>query len=309
MVAVCDNQTRKSCNDSNVPYPVTAGVCFLENSGRLFAVSGASCVGPFQLSRGAAREMGLRVDDEVDERYDLEKNVAGGVKYLEKLYTRDTATAGSWLLTTTGYCWGTGNISSAIRRYMSIKSLKGNGNGKGEFRDLTHGGNEISAQDVVATLRKDKYDSKDYPYLAPAGSVLVLVARDWSRNVINIIDSLELSALASDSGFNAVSVLAHYESVKNHGRENSDELVSSLKENLATGTSLKDSLAMLPDDVHQHMLEQLGLSAFMTGWRTRSWKSIERSIKHKDPVSVLCSVVEHETKARIKEHLAERNKE
>ena len=56
-----------------------------ESSFRGDAVSHAGAAGVIQLMPDTAREMGLTVNDKVDERFDVEKNLNAGFKYLSKV--------------------------------------------------------------------------------------------------------------------------------------------------------------------------------------------------------------------------------
>lgn len=77
--------------------------------------------GILQLLPLAAREMGLRIDEKIDERMDMEKNINAGVRYLARLRNR----FGSWGLALIAYCEGpTKLVDQICRNYPEIESQK-----------------------------------------------------------------------------------------------------------------------------------------------------------------------------------------
>ncbi len=66
--------------DKNLLYAVFAA----ESKGKLRANSRVGAKGPAQLMKGTAKEMGLKIDDVVDERYDPGKSLIAGAEYLNK---------------------------------------------------------------------------------------------------------------------------------------------------------------------------------------------------------------------------------
>ncbi len=80
------------------------------------AVSPRGAGGLWQLMPDTARELGLRVDEEVDERFDPVKSTRSAVRHLKDLYKR----FGNWLLVLIAYNWGEGNV----RRVGAEKILK-----------------------------------------------------------------------------------------------------------------------------------------------------------------------------------------
>ncbi|MCO5284795.1 MAG: lytic transglycosylase domain-containing protein [Chitinophagaceae bacterium] len=76
------------------------------------ALSIAGARGPWQFMPGTAREYGLRVGAEIDERTDYEKSTRAAAKYLLNLY-KDL---NDWLLVIAAYNGGTGRVQTAIRK-------------------------------------------------------------------------------------------------------------------------------------------------------------------------------------------------
>ena len=76
------------------------------------AVSSAGATGLWQLMRGTAADLGLRMDYYVDERRDPERATEAALEYLSYLYRRFD----SWELALAAYNCGGGTVSKAIRR-------------------------------------------------------------------------------------------------------------------------------------------------------------------------------------------------
>ena len=77
------------------------------------AVSPAGAVGMWQIMKNTARELGLEVNNEVDERYHVEKSTLAAAKYLKKAYDK----FGSWTLAAASYNAGFNMLS----RQMNIQ--------------------------------------------------------------------------------------------------------------------------------------------------------------------------------------------
>ncbi len=71
----------------------------LAESGMLNAISPAGAVGVWQFLRGTARDYGLEVNEEVDERYHLEKSTVAACRFLLESYTK----YGSWTMAAASY--------------------------------------------------------------------------------------------------------------------------------------------------------------------------------------------------------------
>ena len=93
-----------------------------ESALRPYATSHVGAGGLWQLMPGTARELGLTVDDVLDERLDPELGCAAGLKYLKIQYERYE----DWSLALAAYNCGPGNVNKALRRsrgrdYWSIR--------------------------------------------------------------------------------------------------------------------------------------------------------------------------------------------
>ncbi len=76
------------------------------------ALSPVKAAGFWQLMPETAKELGLKVNDEVDERYDIEKATIAACKYLNRAYKK----YGDWLLVAASYNAGMGRISRELNR-------------------------------------------------------------------------------------------------------------------------------------------------------------------------------------------------
>lgn len=84
----------------------------VESALRSWAVSPVGAGGLWQLMPGTARELGLVVNDELDERLDPTLGCAAGIDYLKMQYER----YGDWAVALAAYNAGPGNVNRAIRR-------------------------------------------------------------------------------------------------------------------------------------------------------------------------------------------------
>jgi hypothetical protein len=72
------------------------------------ATSSAGAKGIWQFMKGTAQQMGLEVNDEIDERFHLEKSTEAACKFLKNLYKKH----GSWSLVAAAYNQGGGRLTS-----------------------------------------------------------------------------------------------------------------------------------------------------------------------------------------------------
>lgn len=86
-------------------------------SGLQNVVSPAGATGFWQIMKATGKEYGLEVNDNVDERYHLEKSTEVACRYLKKYKEK----YGSWTLAAAAYNAGTG----AIDRFMSVQQAGG----------------------------------------------------------------------------------------------------------------------------------------------------------------------------------------
>ncbi len=84
-------------------------------SGLSNVVSPAGATGFWQLMKGTAKDYGLEVDNEIDERYHLEKSTETACAYLQKSYQ----TYGNWTLAAASYNAGQNGINRQIDRQKS----------------------------------------------------------------------------------------------------------------------------------------------------------------------------------------------
>jgi membrane-bound lytic murein transglycosylase D len=81
-------------------------------SGLTNVVSPAGAAGYWQFMKDAAKEYGLEVNDEVDERYHVEKSTEAACRFLKAAYTKH----GSWSLAAASYNLGMGGVNRQITR-------------------------------------------------------------------------------------------------------------------------------------------------------------------------------------------------
>ncbi|MFP4365475.1 MAG: lytic transglycosylase domain-containing protein [Bacteroidales bacterium] len=82
----------------------------LAESGMTNAVSPAGAVGFWQFLRGTARDYGLEVNEEVDERYHIEKSTEAACRFLLESYT----TYGNWTMAAASYNAGRRGMNNQI---------------------------------------------------------------------------------------------------------------------------------------------------------------------------------------------------
>lgn len=80
------------------------------------AISPSGAVGVWQIMKNTGEELGLEINNEVDERYNIEKSTAAAAAYLQKAYNK----FGSWTLAAASYNGG----SSMLSKQMDIQKEK-----------------------------------------------------------------------------------------------------------------------------------------------------------------------------------------
>ncbi|UAY52402.1 lytic transglycosylase domain-containing protein [Ferruginibacter albus] len=87
-------------------------VAVIESNLQTQALSNKGACGPWQLMPGTARQLGLTINNYVDERTDYYKSTNAAAKYLLSLYGQFH----DWLLVMAAYNGGAGRVSSAIKK-------------------------------------------------------------------------------------------------------------------------------------------------------------------------------------------------
>lgn len=85
-------------------------LCVAE-SGFTNVVSPAGATGFWQFMEGTAKKYGLVINNEIDERYHLEKSTEAACKYLKEMYK----TYRSWALVAAGYNMGSGGLDKQLK--------------------------------------------------------------------------------------------------------------------------------------------------------------------------------------------------
>lgn len=85
-------------------------LALIESSLDQRAISSAKAAGIWQILADTAKEYGLEVSEDVDERYNLEKSTVLACKYLKKTYEQ----TGSWATAAASYNTGRGRVLSQI---------------------------------------------------------------------------------------------------------------------------------------------------------------------------------------------------
>ena len=83
------------------------------------SVSVAGARGPWQFMKAAARENGLEVGDEVDERFHIQKATEAACKYLKAAYAK----YGDWITVAASYNAGQGGISQRIENQRQSNAM------------------------------------------------------------------------------------------------------------------------------------------------------------------------------------------
>jgi len=84
-------------------------------SGMANIVSPSGATGFWQFLKGTATDYNLEVNDEVDERYDIEKSTAATARFLKDSYDK----YGSWTMAAASYNMGRKNLTTQVNRQKS----------------------------------------------------------------------------------------------------------------------------------------------------------------------------------------------
>lgn len=122
-------------------------------SGLTQAVSPARATGFWQLLRNTAKELGLEVNQNVDERYHIEKSTIAACKYLKKSKKR----FGTWTLAAAAYNAGNYGVEKQMKR-QNVKSyydiLLGEETGRYVFRI-------VALKEILSNPRKYGFNFTD----------------------------------------------------------------------------------------------------------------------------------------------------
>ena len=105
---------RKILQEEQLP-PDLAYVPIVESALEAAPSSAAGAVGPWQFTQATAKEYGLRVDGQVDERKNLVKSTRAACKYLRELIL-DFGAGSSVMLALAAYDSGTAKVKQAVAR-------------------------------------------------------------------------------------------------------------------------------------------------------------------------------------------------
>ncbi len=83
------------------------------------AVSVTGAAGLWQFTKATAKQYGLEVNDEVDERYNIEKETKAACKYLKEAYNR----YGDWMTVAASYNAGQGGISKRLQEQKERSAM------------------------------------------------------------------------------------------------------------------------------------------------------------------------------------------
>ena len=83
------------------------------------AVSSAKAAGMWQFMPTTAREYGLEVNDNVDERYDIEKSTEAACRYIKSAYAK----YGDWMSVAASYNAGMGRISKELEAQQEKSAI------------------------------------------------------------------------------------------------------------------------------------------------------------------------------------------
>lgn len=91
----------------------------IESSLNPQARSKAGAAGMWQFMRGTGRDFGLEVNDNIDERYHVEKSTRAACRYLRQAYDK----YGSWLCVAASYNAGQGRITQQLQKQGATRAV------------------------------------------------------------------------------------------------------------------------------------------------------------------------------------------
>lgn len=152
------------------------GIMMTESGGNPLAYNVSGATGAFQLMPGTARDLGLRVDSQVDERLDAEKSRAAASVYMRQLLKRYDGNVDNALR---AYNWGMGNVDKWIANGSDISQLPK------ETREYTGKvyGNMGNARNYYATQGR-MADSR--PYELASGGGPSQITNSTHINTVNV---------------------------------------------------------------------------------------------------------------------------
>ncbi|HDC2634889.1 TPA: lytic transglycosylase domain-containing protein, partial [Salmonella enterica] len=165
------------------------GIMMTESGGNPLAYNVSGATGAFQFMPGTARDLGLRVDSQVDERLDPSKSRAAASVYMRQLLKRYDGNVDNALR---AYNWGMGNVDKWIANGSDISQLPK------ETREYTGKvyGNMGNARNYYATQGR-MADSR--PYELASGGGQSQITNSTHINTVNVnsnpqtVDSLTQS--------------------------------------------------------------------------------------------------------------------
>jgi membrane-bound lytic murein transglycosylase D len=195
----------RALHDRGMPQDLEALV-FVESGYSPTAVSSEGAMGLWQFMPGTAHVYGLAVDEDFDERRNVEKATDAGVRYLSDLYER----FGSWELAMAAYDMGYGRLTQRVQElstndYWTLSLVRG------AIPDeaLAYVPKIIAVALLLRNLDRFGFDEvqQDPPLTAsaldvPGGTPLRIVAHAAGTSVerLHVLNPELLSAYAPDRG-------------------------------------------------------------------------------------------------------------
>ncbi|MEM4396886.1 MAG: transglycosylase SLT domain-containing protein [Candidatus Woesearchaeota archaeon] len=179
----------------NVPFYVSLGIFLLENDGKIDSYNPSTDdAGIYQFQRNTAKELGLIVNFEIDERFHPEKSIDAAIRYMKSLYNQFER----WDLTMLAYNQGSGRVKELIKEYIRI-------NYKINFSINQITPKIIKKYDInLYTLTSSEHLKKKFSGFRKVGQYYVYNALAWNEiflKKMNEIDyeKLEILQISYDS--------------------------------------------------------------------------------------------------------------